>query len=197
MISSLIDFGFLVANEISIHFSRIALNYTTDELLDYVLADNDSDLSGEISEKDSDKKISEDSSLNLDMEDDIHVNTDTVGSDHPWQKVRVRDCVVVRKVRTRGGSCAGMFPPKSNTRIILKNDEFEKTYTKEQNSQQTLASLNIKILDDADRIDFVGLFLTDELLELIVEQSYIYPEQSLLKKRIILASMLGPVTRTQ
>ena len=66
MISSLIDFGFLVANEISIHFSRTAINYTTDEVLDYVLADNDSDLSGEKSEKDSDKKISENSSLNLD-----------------------------------------------------------------------------------------------------------------------------------
>ena len=169
MISGLIDFGFLVANEISIHFSRTAINYTTDEVLDYVLADNDSDLSGEKSEKDSDKKISEDSSLNLDKEDDIHVNTGTVCSDHPWQKVKVRDGVVVRKVRTRGESCAGMFPPKSNTRIIPKNDKFEKTYTKEQNSQQMLASLNIEILDDADPIDFVGLFLTDELLELIVE----------------------------
>ena len=62
-----------------------------------------------------------------------------------------------------------MFSPKSNTRIIPKNDKFEKTYTKEQNSQQMLASLNIEILDDADPIDFVGLFLTDELLELIVE----------------------------
>ena len=118
MISGLIDFGFLVANEISIQFSRTAINYTTDEVLDYVLADNDSDLSGEKSEKDSDKKISEDSSLNLDKEDDIHVNTGTVCSDHPWQKVKVRDGVVVRKVRTRGECCAGMFPPKSNTRII-------------------------------------------------------------------------------
>ena len=169
MISSLIDFGFLVANEISIHFSRIAINYTTDEVPHYVLADNDSDLSGGKSEKDSDKKISEDSSLNLDKEDDIHVSTGTVGSDHPWQKVRVRDGVVVRKVRTRRESCAGMFPPKSNTRIIPKNDKSEKTYTKQQNSQQALASLNIEILDDTDLIDFVGFFLTDELLELIVE----------------------------
>ena len=58
-------------------------NNSTDEVLDYVLADDDSDLSGEESESYSDEEISEHPSLNLDKEDDIRLNTGTVGSDPP------------------------------------------------------------------------------------------------------------------
>lgn len=58
-------------------------NYQTDEVLDFFLVDDDSDLSGKEFESDSDEKIIENSRLNLDKKDDIHVNTDTIGSVSP------------------------------------------------------------------------------------------------------------------
>ena len=96
----------------------MALNYTTDEVPDYVLANGDADLSSEESESDSDEEICQNFSLNLDKECDILVNPGTVGLDLARQKVMVPSGAVVRKVR--GRSRAGMVCPVSN-----------KKYTKE------------------------------------------------------------------
>ena len=65
-----------------------------------------------------------------------------------------------------------------------------------------LAALNIGIIHDADPIDFVRLFLTGELLGLIVEQSNVYPEQYITKEKDNLgkyarASDWKPVTREE
>ena len=109
----------------------------------------------------------------MDKEDDIHVKTGTVGSDPPRRMVRVRVSAVFRKVRTRGGSRAGMRPPTSNTRNIPKNAEFVKKWTKEKFSPAIAeftadVGLNIETLNNAEPINFVKLFVTDDLLELIL-----------------------------